>query len=494
MLMPVDAARRRSSSIFDTVRQQLDHAWPDRRLRGVASHSGNGGVGPLLLFVDDEPDNLRLTTLHFGTEYELVTAESADHALRILETREVGVLFTDERMPGRSGIDLLEIVSQRWPDVVRVIVSAYSDAPRLLGAINRGHAHEYVLKPWSAGTLRECIERCRGRAEQRRQLALRAELGEVMTRTPLSSADQDEPVVGWSTGLSAVADLARRAAAVEAPVLLLGETGTGKELVARAIHDRSRRAGGPLVPVNCGALSDGLLESELFGHEAGAFTGALRARKGRFELASGGTLFLDEVGDVSPRMQVALLRALQDGRIERVGGQTSFSVDTRVIAATNRDLLSMVRQGTFREDLFYRLAVLHIQVPPLRERVADIPALVACFIAKNAQSTGRARPHVGKEVLDFLQAYHWPGNVRELENMVQRALILCDGDELGLDDFTFLCPRPSEGDLRDQVQQREAATLREVLLTHGGNATRAARALNIPRTTLLSRARKLGLL
>jgi transcriptional regulator with PAS, ATPase and Fis domain len=305
--------------------------------------------------------------------------------------------------------------------------------------------------------------------------------------------EADEPVVGWSTGLATVADLARRAATVDVPVLLLGETGTGKELIARAIHDRSRRADGPLVPVNCGALSDGLLASELFGHEAGAFTGALRARKGRFELASGGTLFLDEVGDVSPRMQVALLRALQDGRIERVGGQTSFSVDTRVIAATNRDLLSMVAQGTFREDLFYRLAVLHIQVPPLRDRVGDIPALVARFVAKAALG-GRSAPRVGNDVLEFLRRYHWPGNVRELENMVQRALILCDSDELSLDDFTFLCPRPPDGDLRDEIAQREATALREVLLSHGGNATRAARALNIPRTTLLSRARKLGLL
>jgi transcriptional regulator with GAF, ATPase, and Fis domain len=305
---------------------------------------------------------------------------------------------------------------------------------------------------------------------------------------------EDEPIVGWSTGLKAVADLARRAATVTAPVLLLGETGTGKELIARAIHEQGRRVEAPLVPVNCGALSDNLLESELFGHEAGAFTGALRTRKGRFELASGGTLFLDEIGEVSPRMQVALLRALQDGRIERVGGQASFSVDTRVIAATNRDLLAMVRAGTFREDLFYRLAVLPIEVPPLRERVADIPALVTRFVAKAAKTSGRERPRVGQDVLEFLQGYHWPGNVRELENMVQRALILCDGDELGLDDFTFLCPRPADPNLRDQVQQREASALREVLLAHGGNATRAARALNVPRTTLMSRARRLGVL
>jgi DNA-binding NtrC family response regulator len=449
-----------------------------------------------LLFVDDEPDNLRLTKLHFGGEHQVLTAESADQALQVLASHDVWVLLTDERMPGKTGIDLLELVAERFPHVVRVIVSAYSDTPRLLAAIQRGHAHEYVVKPWDSAKLRDVIERCLARAARRRRLSQHAELGETLAH-PTPPPDANEPMVGWSTGLAHVAELVRRAAPTDAPVLLLGETGTGKELIARAIHTASHRATGPLVTVNCGALPEGLLESELFGHEAGAFTGALRARKGRFELASGGTLFLDEVGEVSPRMQVALLRAIQEGHIERVGGQATIGVDNRVICATNRDLVAMVKDGRFREDLFYRLAVLPIRVPALRERTTDIPALVSYFIEKGTRGANRTRPpKIGEDVLRFLMAYEWPGNVRELENMVQRALILCETDELTLDDFTFLCPRPAppSGDVRDEAQRLEAERLREILLAHGGNATRAARSMGVPRSTLVSRAQKLGLL
>jgi DNA-binding NtrC family response regulator len=441
-----------------------------------------------VLFVDDEPDNLRLVRLHFEGEYTLLTAANADEALALLEKHEVWAVLTDERMPGKSGIDLLEAVAARWPEIVRVIVSAYGDSARLLAAIHRGRAHEYVLKPWDSATLRACLDRTLARAVERRARARRADLGEVLA-TP-AGLGGDAPMVGWSTGLAQVAELVRRAAPTDAPVLLLGETGTGKELIAQAIHAASPRAAGPLVTVNCGALPETLLESELFGHEAGAFTGAVRARKGRFELSAGGTLFLDEVGEVSPRMQVALLRAIQERRIERVGGQATIDVDNRIVAATNRDLFAMVRDGRFREDLFYRLAVLPIHVPPLRERVGDLPLLVAHFIRKARRDPPLAlRP----EVLEFLGAYDWPGNVRELENMVQRAIILGDG-ELTLDDFTFVCPRPPAGDVRDEAQRRETAHLREVLLAHGGNATRAARTLGLPRSTLVSRAQKLGLL
>ena len=447
-----------------------------------------------LLFVDDEPDNLRLAKLHFGREHEVLTAESADDALRVLEGNDVWVVLTDERMPKTSGIDLLEIVARRWPDVVRVIVSAYSDSPRLLDAIRRGGAHEYIVKPWDAPVMRECIERTLARAAERRARTRHAELGEELARG--GDVAPEEPMVGWRTGLASVADLVRRAAPTDAPVLLLGETGTGKELIAGAIHAMSPRRDGPMVSVNCGALTESLLESELFGHEAGAFTGALRKRKGRFELASGGTLFLDEIGEISPRMQVTLLRAIQAGRVERVGGQVTIDVDIRIIAATNRDLFAMVQEGRFREDLLYRLAVLPVRVPALRERIADLPDLVAHFVQKSQRALRRERtPRVGPDVIEFLSAYEWPGNVRELENMVQRALILCDEDALSVDDFTFLCPRPlPKGDVREEVARQEGARLRELLLKHGGNATRAAKALGIPRSTFVSRAQKLGLL
>jgi transcriptional regulator with PAS, ATPase and Fis domain len=286
--------------------------------------------------------------------------------------------------------------------------------------------------------------------------------------------------------------LARRAATSQATVLITGETGTGKEVVARAIHQASARAGGPFVRVNCGALAEGVLESELFGHEAGAFTGAQRARRGRFELAQDGTVFLDEIGDVSAKMQVSLLRVLQEREIERVGGTTPIQVNARVLAATHRDLAASVAEGSFREDLYYRLNVIPIVVPPLRERPQDVDPLVRHFIGKH--SPPGAAPALHPEVLPRLREYSWPGNVRELENLVHRALVLGSGGTLTLEDFTLSLPAPYPSDVRAEARDLETEQLRHVLLSHGGNVARAARALGLPRTTLLGRARRHGLL
>jgi transcriptional regulator with PAS, ATPase and Fis domain len=295
----------------------------------------------------------------------------------------------------------------------------------------------------------------------------------------------------------------RRAARSDATVLITGETGTGKELVARLLHESSGRAGGPFVRVNCAALAEGVLESELFGHEAGAFTGATKGRRGRFELAQDGTLFLDEIGDISPRTQVALLRVLQEREIERVGGTCTIPVFARVVSATHHSLPRLVRAGRFREDLYYRLNVVRIDVPPLRCRPRDVVPLTAHFIRKHARSA--PPPSVAEGVIEHLCRHGWPGNVRELENAVERALVLATGPELTLADFRLEAPLgsdapdgPSSGRSRvpprEEARRTEREELRNLLMSHRGNVARAARAAGVARTTLASRANKHGLL
>jgi DNA-binding NtrC family response regulator len=445
-----------------------------------------------ILYVDDEPENLSLFELQFGDTFPIRTANSGGEALKCLAGEDIGVVLTDERMPGMSGIDLLSRVVDRWPGTVRVIVSAHGDAQRLLRAINRGPAHEYILKPWSRDDLAACLARGLAMASRRRALAARAETARVHER---DARDEIGAELVSGGGLDRTMSLARRAALSDATVLITGETGTGKEVVARAIHRASTRAAGPFVRVNCGALAEGVLESELFGHDAGAFTGAQRARRGRFELAQDGTVFLDEIGDISPKMQVSLLRVLQEREIERVGGSTPIRVNARVLAATHRDLPASIAAGTFREDLYYRLNVVPIAVPPLRERRQDIEPLVRHFLRKHA--CAEPPPGLHPEVLPRLRAHSWPGNVRELENLVHRALVLSSGDTLQPEDFCALLPMSppiQAGDVRAEVRDSQTEQLRQVLISHGGNVARAARALGVARTTLLGRARRHGLL
>jgi DNA-binding NtrC family response regulator len=478
-------------------------------------------VSHAVLYVDDEPQNLELFRLQLGRELRVLTAKSGAEALEVLARERVAVLLTDERMPGLSGIELLAQTVERWPDVVRIIVSAYSDAARLLLAINRGHAHEYVVKPWDRAELRASIDRGLAMAERRRELAGRAERCEIYERE-LALERGSGPVVTQNVAFLSVLADARKAAHSDAAVLVQGETGTGKELVARFVHEASGRAHGPFVRVNCAALAEGVLESELFGHEQGAFTGAYKARRGRFELAQDGTLFLDEIGDISPKTQVSLLRVLQEKEIERVGGSAPVRVNARIVSATHRNLPRLVHEGRFREDLYYRLNVVPITVPPLRERPEDMGPLVAHLLRKHAG--GRPVPGLGEGVVEQLGRYGWPGNVRELENMVQRALVLATGPELTLDDFRFdvgvreaVDPRSYSGPLsssardpghtrveaprtnegltpREEACQNEREELRRLLVVHGGNFARAARATGVARTTLVSRAKKHGLL
>ncbi|MFO0644663.1 MAG: sigma-54 dependent transcriptional regulator [Polyangiales bacterium] len=446
-----------------------------------------------LLYVDDEPMNLELFRLNFSDDFKVLTANGGKEALAVLEREDVGLLLSDERMPDLSGAELLARVSERWPDVMRVIVSAYSDSARLLRAMNLGHAHEYVLKPWDRDELAGCIDRALAMAARRRQLQRRASMADALAEDLRAPAAPDG-IVGSSPSFRAVLASARRAAASDATVLLRGETGTGKELVARLVHESSGRASGPFIRVNCASLAEGVLQSELFGHEQGAFTGAVKTRRGRFELAHGGTIFLDEIGDIPALTQVSLLRVLQEREVERVGGSRPVSVDVRVVAATHRDLEKMVAEGQFRADLFYRLNVVPLRLPPLRERPDDVPALVESFVARHAKRAGRDTPRVTADAMEALSRYSWPGNVRELENAVERALVLSQGPELTLEDFSFDLGARFVDSAREQAQQSEASELRALLLAHGGNVARAARELNIARTTLISRAKKHGLL
>jgi len=453
-----------------------------------------------VLFVDDEPGNLELFRIQFDGAFEVRTAGGGDDALEILGREPIDVLLSDERMPGMTGVDLLARAVTRWPDTVRVIVSAYSDSPRLLQAINRGHAHEYIVKPWDKAELAACIERGLAVAERRRALVALASLGELYAQDTGEQYDTAH-VIGDRGGLQAVVAIARRAAQADATLLITGETGTGKELIARLVHDASPRAQRPFVRVNCAALAEGVLESELFGHEAGAFTGAHRLRRGRFELAHTGTMFLDEIGELSPKVQAALLRVLQEKEIERVGGSSPIRVDVRVLAATHRDLRRMVRDGQFREDLYYRLAVVPLHVPPLRDRRGDVRPLVEHFLAKHGPRIGK-RASLSAEVHDYLDAYAWPGNVREVENLVQRALILAQGPELTVEDFAVSIedpprPRPAAraGDgatLRDDLKDEERRRILDALERCQGNQSRAAEQLGMPRRTLVERLRVYG--
>jgi two-component system response regulator HydG len=451
-----------------------------------------------VLFVDDEIHNIELFKMQFEGTVAVRTAASGEQALAVMAREAIGVLLADEHMPGMTGVDLLAQAVSRWPDTVRVIVSAYSDPPRLLRAINRGHADEYIVKPWAKAELAACMERGLAIAERRRALSAKAELYE---RDKTEQHDTT-PLVGEYDGLKEVVSLARRAAQADVTLLITGETGTGKELIARLVHDESPRRLHPFVPVNCAALAEDVLESELFGHEQGAFTGAHRLRKGRFELAHGGTIFLDEIGEVSAKVQATLLRVLQEKVIERVGGGSPIRVDVHVLAATHRDLRRLVRDGRFREDLYYRLSVVELKVPPLRKRRADMRRLVEHLLAKHGPRIGKILP-VAEEVYESLEAYSWPGNVRELENMVQRALTLAQGPELTVEDFELdlddmvgdeTGARPTDGaSLRDDLKDEERRRILKALDQCQGNRTQAAKLLGMPRRTLVERLRAYGI-
>jgi DNA-binding NtrC family response regulator len=432
----------------------------------------------------------------FDDELTVLSAASGAEALALMASHDVGTIVTDQRMPGMTGIELLVEVAERWPDVGRILLTAYSDRELLLSAIQRGQVHDYVLKPWQAEDLGIRIKRALDQCGRMRALQ-QASVERDGLRRELDSTGGGK-MVGLDGDLRSLVELIDRIARTDSTVMIRGESGTGKELVARELHRRSPRAHRAFVRINCSAFSEGVLESELFGHEAGAFTGARVTRIGRFEQAHLGTLFLDEIGDVSTELQIKLLRVLQERELERVGGNRTIQIDVRLIAASHRNLEELVRQGKLREDLFFRINVVPLHVPPLRARPRDLGALARHFVLRCGAEMGKTLT-ISEAALTALAGYDWPGNVRELRNLVERAAAIADPvAELGIDDFLLELPsaapvqQPSESIFED-IAREEANRIRDALRQAGGSKARAARILGIPRTTLNDRIERFGI-
>jgi two-component system response regulator HupR/HoxA len=456
-----------------------------------------------ILIVDDEPRVLDALEAILAAEFRVLRAGHGEEALaRLAAEPEVAVIVTDHRMPGMTGVELLRRSQELTPDAIRIVLTAYTDVDNLMEAINTGRIYHFVPKPWDPNELLLVVRRAAERwGLARENVRLRDELEVAYNALRRdAAAGRDKPasfdaLVGADTGLRVAVDLARKVLDGDTTVLLLGETGTGKELFAHLIHANGPRRVKPFVAQSCGALPDSLLESELFGHTRGAFTGAVGERKGLFEEADGGTIFLDEVGETSPAMQLRLLRVLQEGELRRVGGGATRRVDIRVIAATNADLEADVAAGRFRRDLYYRLNVFPIRLPPLRERTGDISALADHFLRQACRRARRAVPAVGADALQLLQTYPWPGNVREMENELERAVALADtGRPLGP---VHLSERIAAGagavaTVRTLNEAVEALKRRmiEDALHECGSKTRAAERLGLTRQSLQQMLRR----
>jgi two-component system response regulator HydG len=437
--------------------------------------AGSGGKERILV-VDDAPDTLEVLRRNLQSAgYQVFTAGAVVHALELLEQTPCDLVITDLKMPQVSGLDLVRHVRENLKDTEVMMITGYPSIGSAVDAVKAG-AEEYLAKPFTDEELFAAVRRALDKLAARR----------AAQPQPYRPPQAPHGLVGESAAMQAVLRAIAKAAPSAATVLITGESGTGKELVARAIHYSSPRASAPFLPVSCAAIPESLLESELFGYVRGAFTGANETRAGFFQTADGGTIFLDEISATSPSTQVKLLRVLQEKEVCMVGSARPRKVDIRILAATNKDLLGLVKKETFREDLYFRLNVITIDIPPLRERVEDIPVLIRFFAAKFAAETGRPAPRFSDEALQVLLHYRWPGNVRELENVVQRLVLMTEGDLIEVPDlpslmrFSALNNRSFDRPLAEV----EAEYIRNVLASVGGNRTRAAGILGIDRKTL----------
>ncbi len=382
-----------------------------------------------ILVVDDEQDNLDAFCFNFRRLFTLHTAGSGQEALEKLEENDFAVLITDQRMPGMTGVELLKKAHELRPMALGILLTAYKDVDVVIEALHLGHVHRYISKPWDSREMQSVMHQAIEHYHLKKQnLFLEGRLREYAgyLEREAHGAFNFGRIVGRAESFRQVLTRVEQVASTNSSVLLRGETGTGKELVAHAIHINSPRHEHPFVKVNCASLAPGVLESELFGHEKGSFTGAVSRHLGRFELANGGTLFLDEIGDLPMEVQIKILRVLQEREFERIGGRDTIKTDVRVISATNRNLEDLISQGFFRQDLYYRLNVFPIFLPPLRERREDISDLVAHFLEKFSLSTGKLLKNISPDALAMLEEYSWPGNVRELENVIERAIIVAE--------------------------------------------------------------------
>ena len=437
-----------------------------------------------ILVVDDAPDTIEVIRRNLSSRgYRVYTAPGVSEAIALLEGTPVDLVITDLKMPKISGLDLVRHVRENYRDTEIMMITGYASVTGAVEAVKRG-ADEYLVKPFTDEELFAAVQRSLDKLARRKM--------------PEPDSDQYARgafgLMGESEPVRQVMRAIEKAAATSATVLISGESGTGKELVARAIHYSSPRASAPFVPVNCGGIPEGLLESELFGYVKGAFTGASETRAGFFQTADGGTIFLDEIAETSLSMQVKLLRVLQDGEVYMVGANRSRQVDVRILAATNKHLPSLVQKDAFREDLFFRLSVITIAVPPLRERGEDVLLLARHFAEKYAEDQGVPVPEFSGRVLDVLRGYNWPGNVRELENLVQRLIVMSDGDSVDVPDLPSLMRfsvSRSSG-LHRTLADVESEHIRNVLADVGGNKTRAAEILGIDRKTLRQKLKRSG--
>ncbi len=439
-----------------------------------------------ILIVDDEPAMRLLVTSVLRDEgHDVTAAASGEEALHLVAKRHYHLVITDLKMPGISGIDVLNRVKREDPETAVILLTAYGSVEGAVVAMREGAA-DYLLKPLAnPDELRLAV---------RRVLEERRVADEATTLRQASEAIFPfGEIIAGDPKMRAALELARSVAPTDSTVLVTGETGTGKELIARLIHHWSPRADQAFVAVNCAALAETLLESELFGHEKGAFTGAVAQRRGRFELAHGGTLFLDEVGEMSPALQAKLLRVLQERTLERVGGSKTVTVDVRVIAATNRDLQQMVTEKAFRDDLYYRLSVFPIALPPLRERPADILPLAEHILRQANRRLAKRLTGIADEAKGLLQAYAWPGNIRELQNVIERAVIVCREDQI-VQAHLHLAPAPPRPTAAPKtLKDVEHEAILTALAAHGGNRRKAAEQLGIGLRTLYARLKEYGI-
>ncbi len=445
---------------------------------------------PCVLIVDDDRNTREGLQRALRRGYEVLVAESGERALQRLDECDVDILLSDVRMPGMDGVTLLQRARAHHPELVSILLTAYGNVEVAVEAMKVG-AYDFLMKPVNLDHLDLLLQRAlrsRDMESENRQL-----------REELDSKFGLESIIGAAPLMQDLFETIRQAAPSQATVLIQGESGTGKELVAHALHRLSTRAQGPFVAVHCAALSDTLLESELFGHEKGAFTGAVSRRKGRFEMADGGTLFLDEVSEIDPAVQVKLLRVLEERCFERVGGTDPVEVDIRLVAATNRDLRAWVDEGKFREDLFFRLDVVNIRMPPLRERIEDLPLLCNHFIREFAERNHKSFEGISSEAIEVLSGYRWPGNIRELRNTVEKMVVLSRNDRLGVRDIPTNIRQAVRGGEMPSGTMRSVSTVQgashsladtekamilQALEQQGGNRTRAAEVLGISRRTL----------
>ncbi len=476
---------------------------------------------PTILVVDDEIRSLESLERILCPDFDVKTAANVDAAESILQNDWVQVILCDQRMPDTSGVEFLKSVRQRWPDVVRMIISGYTDAHDIIDGVNEAGIFQYITKPWHPDTLILTLKNaCRLYELQRENELLAIELKmspsnaskvvDERRKSLRKEYDFDDGIVrAKDSPMNEVCAMLRQVAPYDVPVLLFGSSGTGKELAARALHYGSLRWNKAFVVENCGALPDQLLESELFGHKRGAFTGAVEDHVGLFERANGGTVFLDEIGEVSPAFQVKLLRVLQEGEIRPVGNTKTRKVDVRVIAATNKDLEQEVRAGRFRADLYYRLAGMVIRMVDLKDRRDDIPVLAHALLARSMDRLGKRVPGFTREALACMQNYAWPGNVRELQNEIQQMLVTGEeGVELGADRLSrhILLAQSDEcdevelgdiagadGTLKDRIEMLEARIIQETLIRHRWNKSRAARELGLSRVGLRGKLERYGL-